>query len=561
MTDLIILGGTVVDGTGAPARRADVLVRDGRIAEVGEGLTAPAGTEVLDASGALVTPGFIDTHTHVDPSLLWDPLCDPLPQHGVTTVLVGNCSLSLAPVRPEHTGAVTDLFAYIEDVPKTCFDLAVPYSWDTFAGYRDLLDAGGLAVHTAALIGHSMLRLFVMGDDAWHRAATAAEVTELARVLDQSLADGAFGLSTSWLDSDALGRPVPSRLADEAELDALFAVVGRHGGFVEFVPGLLQGTAMDDVARIGRLSARHDVTTTFNGLVVSGSPGMPGTYVDEVRRLKAEGARIWPQLSPRTVDFRINWASSMLFMTQTEGWHRIPNAPDDETRRALLQDPAWRTAAREEWDRVERSMFPVNDPARVRLIEVTRPELEPWLGRTFADLIAERGGHPSDVLADWVLENDLRPGVVVVGVGNADADAVASWLKDPDVLVAASDAGAHVQMMCAAGDTTLYLARHVRDRGDTTIEDGVWQLTGRQADVFGFHDRGRVAPGLVADLTVFALDELHWDEDVFVADLPDGGRRLRRPEGGYRFTVAGGVVTQVGGRLTGARPARVLRLT
>ena len=194
----------------------------------------------------------------------------------------------------------------------------------------------------------------------------------------------------------------------------------------------------------------------------------------------------------------------------------------------------------------------------MRFIDVTKPELEPWLGQTLADLTAARGGHPSDVFADWILENDLRPGILVVGVGNGNVDAVAELLVDPDTVVASSDAGAHVQMMCAAGDTTLFLARHVRDRGDLTVEQAVHELSGKHADVFGFDDRGHIEPGKVADLTVFALDELHWDDDVFVHDLPDGSPRLRRPPGGYRYTLAAGEVTQEDGVLTDARPAGVL---
>jgi N-acyl-D-aspartate/D-glutamate deacylase len=284
-------------------------------------------------------------------------------------------------------------------------------------------------------------------------------------------------------------------------------------------------------------------------------------YADQLlgvcRDLRARGARLWPQMSPRTIDFRINWETSMVFMNLPE-WHRIPNAADDPTRAALLRDPTWRAAARQQWDATERGMFPCRSPHRVRVIEVTDPALEPWLGRNLADLVAERGGHPSDVLADWVLENDLRPGILVTGVANSDVDEVARLLVDPDTLVASSDAGAHVQMMCAAGDTTLYLTRHVRDREDLTVEQAIHELTAKQADVFGFRDRGRIAPGLVADLTVFALDELHWDEDGFVDDLPGGSRRLRRPPGGYRYTVANGEVTQEDGELTGALPAGVL---
>jgi len=259
----------------------------------------------------------------------------------------------------------------------------------------------------------------------------------------------------------------------------------------------------------------------------------------------------------RTIDFRINWETSMVFMMFPE-WHRIPNAADDAERARLLRDPNWRAAARAQWDVTPSSMFPAQHPQRVRFIEVTKPELEPWLGRTLADLVEARGGHPSDVLADWLLENDLRPGVLVVGVANSNVDDVAALLVDPDTVIASSDAGAHVQMMCAAGDTTLLLERHVRDRGDLTLEQAVHELTGKLAGAFGFYDRGVVAQGKVADLTVFALDELHWDADVFVDDLPGGARRLRRPPGGYRYTLAQGEVTQEAGVPTDARPAGVL---
>ena len=230
----------------------------------------------------------------------------------------------------------------------------------------------------------------------------------------------------------------------------------------------------------------------------------------------------------------------------------MPSAPGS------CATPIWRAAARAQWDVTPSSMFPSQHPQRVRFIEVTKPELEPWLGRTLADLVEARGGHPSDVFADWLLENDLRPGVLVVGVANSNVDDVAALLVDPDTVIASSDAGAHVQMMCAAGDTTLLLERHVRERGDLTVEQAVHELTGKLAGAFGFHDRGVVAQGKVADLTVFALDELHWDADVFVDDLPGGARRLRRPPGGYRYTLAQGELTQEGGVPTDARPAGVL---
>jgi N-acyl-D-amino-acid deacylase len=214
--------------------------------------------------------------------------------------------------------------------------------------------------------------------------------------------------------------------------------------------------------------------------------------------------------------------------------------------------------ARDEWDRVERAMFPHRRPERLRFVEIGAAADQEWLGRTFDELIAARGGHPSDVLADFVLDNEFELGLVAQGLANSDVDGVGRTLADPDVLISSSDAGAHMQMLCASGDTTLVLTRHVQERGDLTVEQAVHEMTGRQADVFGFRDRGVVAPGAVADLIVFALDELHYDTDVFVSDLPRSGKRLRRPEGGYRATFVDGVAVQVDGTLTGALPGRVI---
>jgi N-acyl-D-aspartate/D-glutamate deacylase len=474
-------------------------------------------------------------------------------------VLIGNCSLGLVPVHPEGIDELSTLFCYIEDMPREAFARGIPWSWEGYPEYRDALADGGLGVHAAVLLGHSAIRLYVMGAAAWERAATDDERAAIAGVLDAAMASGAYGFSTSFFDADAQSRPVPSRLADAAEQAALIEVLGRHGrGFVEFIPNLVVPGGFEEMAAFAELCAAHDVVSTINVLVHNESrPEYGDQVLATCRDLRARGSRLWPQISPRTIDFRINWETSMVFMNLSE-WHKIPNAPDATARAGLLRDPAWRAAARAQWDATERGMFPAGQPTRVRFIEVTRPELEPWLGRTLADLVAARGGHPSDVLADWVLENDLRPGVLVTGVANSNVDEVARYLVQPDTLISSSDAGAHVQMMCAAGDTTLLLTRHVRDRGDLPVEQAVHELTGKQADVFGFSDRGRVAPGLAADLTVFALDELHWDDDVFVHDLPGGARRLRRPAGGYRYTVANGVVTQEDGVLTGATPAGVL---
>ena len=555
---MLLKGGEVIDGTGAPAVRADVRVREGVIVDVGPGLRPESGEDVLDAGGACVTPGFIDNHTHFDPTLYWDPFADPMPQHGVTSVLIGNCSLSLVPMRPAYRQGMSEVFSYIEDIPEPAFHHEIPWGWETYEQYRDTLAAGGLGVHVACLIGHTPLRLYVMGEDAWERPATPEERRRMATVLDDSLVAGAFGLSTSFFDEDADSRPVPSRLADDDEFAALFDVLAAHGGMLEFIPDPFSVTAKEMINRMANLTGPRGIVSTWNAVSYDDKKPERGLHIlDRAAELQETGVRMYPQISPRSLDFKVNWDSSMAFMQLAGSWHRFINARGDDKLR-LLEDPEWRATGRAEWDACRAGMIPTQRIEKIRLISVAHPELQRWLGHSLADLVAERGGHPSDVLADWLLENGGDAGIVSQGIANGDPAGVGPLFRHPAGIVGASDAGAHLQMMCAAGDSTLLLTRHVRERGDITLEHAVWQLTGRQAELFGFGGRGVIAPGRAADLTVFALDELQWRPEVFVDDLPGAGGRLRRPEGGYRYTIAAGVITQEAGKLTGARPAGVL---
>ena len=561
MKDLLVRGGSVIDGTGQPAVLADVRVKEGRIAEVGPRLR-PDGEILIDATGAVVTPGFVDSHTHFDPSVFWDPSVDPMPQHGVTTVLTGNCSLSLAPLRAGHRQELSRVFAYIEDLPKRAFETSIPWSWESFGQYHGVMSALGFGVNIAPLVGHTPLRLFVMGPEAWERAASEEECRKLSALLESCLREGAFGLSTSFLDRDEDNRLVPSQFADDAEFAGLLDVLGASGRVIEFVPDFTrqpEGTT-EGIVRMGKLCAPRHVLATWNLLTFQAQDeGRLGQHLLELTEAQqTDGIRILPQVSPRSFDLKINWDASLSFMGLPEGWHQvIINHGPDKTR--LIRDPGWRALAKKEWDAVPRSFaFPHREPELVRFISVTRPENRRWLGRTLEDMVSERGGHPSDVLADWMLENDCNPGVLAVGLANGDPDGVARLITHPGTIVSASDAGAHLEMMCAAGDTTLLLTRHVRDRQDLSLERAVHELTARQADVFGFAGRGRIAAGGHADLTVFALEDLEWSDAEFVDDVPEGGSRQRRPPGGYRYTIIDGVVVQEDGQLTGANPGTIL---
>jgi N-acyl-D-amino-acid deacylase len=557
MTALLIRGGKVVDGTGQAALRADVRVRDGVIVEVAADLR-PDGEQVLDAAGAVVAPGFIDSHTHLDPVLFWDPSCDPLPQHGVTTVVTGNCSLSLAPLLAERRAELVDVFSYIEDIPHTVLSEAVPWGWSSWADYQRALGERAFAVNVAGMVGHTPLRLFVMGEQAWDRPATAAERGQIAGLLRECLSAGAFGMSTSLFDADAAGRPVPSRLADDDELAALLDVLADVSAVLSFIPNVASHAAtLADVEHMAEGCGWRGVTATWNGLFHDErKPERAQQLLEQAARLQAAGVRMFPQVSPRRQDVRVNWDGGMAFYSLPP-WHRFLQA-DTAGKTTLTWDPAWRQEARTGWDAAPRTLIRHKELDRIVFTSVTRPEHRRWVGSSLAHRVAFTGGHPSDVLADWVLANDGDPGVVGIGIANADPDGVAQLLTHPATIVSNSDAGAHVQMMCTAGDSTLLLTRHVGERADLSVERAVWELTGRQAEVFGLGDRGVIAPGYAADLVVFDPAALTWREEVLTADLPGGAARLRRPPAGFRFTVVAGTVVQAGGALTGALPGTVL---
>jgi N-acyl-D-amino-acid deacylase len=552
MSELLVRGGTVLDGTGAPGVRADVRIVDRLIREVGPNL-AQGDADVLDAGGALVTPGFIDLHTHLDPALFWDPLVDPMPQHGVTTILTGNCSLSLAPMRQHDRRSFSSFFSFVEDIPEDAFHEHVPWTWTTWSEYLAAMRPGH-ALSVAGLVGHTPLRIFVMGHEAWERAANESERQAIAALLDDCLGAGAFGFSTSFFDTDISGRPAPPRVADDAEFEALFDVVGRHRALVQFVPEWMGGDPQASVERMARLARGRDLTLTWTGLAHKPATDARNlAMLDRTQELRMSGVRINSQYSPRPHDAQVNWDRTIAFVGMPRGWQQVISRRGDDKIR-LLADPSWRQTAREEWDAAPLGISSMQFFEKTLVTSVGRADLQRWVGRSLDDLVAERGGHRSDVLADWLIDNRLETGIVVRGYSNSDADGVSRFLRHPANIIGASDAGAHVAMTCCFGDSTLILAHHVRDRGDLTLESAVSQMTGQAADMLGLADRGRVEPGGVADLAVFALDELRWLPEESAQDLPSGGARFRRPSGGYRYVMANGVVTSAEGRATGARP-------
>lgn len=553
MGDLIIKGGAVIDGTGAPARSADIRIKDGAIVEIGEDL-AVGDERVIRADGAVVTPGFIDSHTHFDATVFWDPICDPMPQHGVTTVVAGNCSLGFAPMRPADRTSQIDVFSFIEDLPVDMLEDAIPWDWETFGDFTAALSRKPLALNLLTFVGHSQIRSYVMGADAWTRAATAEEIQAMADILGEALACGALGMSFSLYDRDRQGRLVPSCFADDAEMDAMIAKLGEHDAVLQFVPGDTTDVIIGQLEWFGEFLARHRVVGFYNILVhLDSDPQRSQRLRACLTALHRKGARIFGMASPRPFELSIGFEESICFLA-VPAWNDLVQAPLPEKRR-MVEDAAWRERARADVDSHTSVMFPFDKPQLLPINSVANSGLQSWIGRTLGDLVAERGGHPSDVLADWLRENDFATSFVFA-IANTDLAEVAGILTSPVAFISGSDAGAHLQMFCAAGDTTLLLTRFVRDRGDLSLEEAVHALTGRQAELLRLPGRGILAPGQAADITIFALDELHYGPQRLVDDLPGGRQRLTRDPGGYRYTIVNGTVVQEAGMTTGALPAR-----
>lgn len=550
MGDLLVRGGTVVDGTGAPARVADVRVRDGAVAEVGPDLR-PEGEHVLDATGAYVTPGLIESHTHFDAALWWDPDCDPMPAHGCTTVVMSNCGLGLAPVRPDAKDGLVDLFAFIEDIPAEAFQLAVPWSWQTWTEYGRAAAGHRTAVNAVGFLPHQMLRTWVMGADAWERAATEDERGRLCEVLDEAMAAGALGLSTSVMDTDRANRLVPSRMADDAELEALLGVVARYDGVFQYVPRFLQPDHfLPDLERAARLTARAGVRMLYAGykLEVGAEDHRAAirTFLDADRD---RSARLWANFSVRPSHVNMHFERSIMW-SGVPAWHDLVNASLPE-KLALLADASWRDRARADWDACTWTLVPIRFPDRLLLVGGAHS------GESLADAVARTGLHPSDALARWLLATDAT-GNIRTAHRPIDEAAAVDLARDPNALTGASDAGAHVQMFSGAGDGTYFLAHLVRDTGALSIEDAVHALTEKQARFFGIPGRGVIRPGAVADLAVFALDELDPGTEVRRDDLPGGAWRYSRTPGGYRATIVAGTPTWADGAPTGERPGSML---
>lgn len=553
---MIVRGGTLVDGTGAPGRKADVRVCDGVVAEIGPNLKPDREREV-DASGAYVTPGFIESHSHFDGAMWWDPGCDPLPAYGTTSAIIGNCGLTVAPISAEQRAGMIDLFCFIEDLPLAAFTHHIPWTWEDWAGYRAAADANPTAVNLGSFVGHQALRTFVMGDDAWERAATDSERKALARELDKALSVGALGFSTTFMDTDRTNREVPSRRADDAEFAAYIDVLAKHpGSTFQFVPRFMQPQFWgDDLERIVALCEAKGVRGNYVALRPTRMYEAEFAERLPITQKLRDRVDFWSAFSAAPTYVNLHFERSIMWHGMIS-WHEMVNGDDPAEKLRRLSDGAWRAKARAEWDACTYNLAPIRFPERILLAHSER-EITGETGLSLRDYADRHQLHPSDAMAQWIVTNGIGSSMMTAPQEMLEDEAI-GLLRDPHTIAAISDAGAHLQMFNGAGNATWMLAHYVRDRQLCTIEEIVHSVTGKLATHFGLAERGTLEVGQAGDLNVFALDEIDVKPDVRVDDVPGGGWRYTRHPAGYRATACNGVLTFADGKPTGERPGSFL---
>ncbi len=536
---LLLRNACIIDGTGGDSRQGDVAIQNGKIAAIGKQLyvtSLPTGTREIDVKGRVVAPGFIDVHTHFDPQICWDRLATPMLEHGVTTVLMGNCSLSLAPVRNADQRPLAGMFKQIEDIPLSAFAEGVPWAWESYPEYLAYIRRG-LGINVAGLVGHSALRMYVMGAAAQERAATAEEIAMMSALLGDAVRAGAAGLSTSYVDIDEHLRPVPSRFATKEEIIALGQAMAAAGrGVIETVPVFYNPPEqLKNIEEMGEISRATGLMCTLAPIVHGIGGNLWKDSLVALAEQAARGAKVYGQSSPRTFDINLRLSETSFLLFSMPAWFSLMRKPLPE-RLAGFRDPEQRERLSRQLGRIG-GLLAFMEVGRTKLAEHRSLE-----GKKIVDIAAQRGVSPADVILDLACAEDLETEFCLKNFLHVDVDGVTEILSHPQILIGASDAGAHVAQFCGAGDTGYLLARWVRDLKKFFLEQAVYRLTGQLADAFGIRGRGRVAVGQAADLVVFNPDTIGRGPEEFVHDVPGGGNRYIRHATGIELVVLNGVV-------------------
>ncbi len=540
MYDLLIRNGRVIDGSGLPAFRGDVGVAGGKVVEVGE-LDGPA-RRVIDAQGQAVAPGFIDNHCHFDAQALWDPLCTFACYHGATTVINGNCSLGLAPVRPNDQYAAVSMLSRVEAIPLPSLKAGIQDSWETIPEYLDLLDRR-LGVNVGALIGYSAVRRYVMADAAYSETATPEQIDQMKAIIREGIRAGAVGLSFERNPThfDVEGRLLPSNSASDEELFAIVQALAEVGaGSIQFGGNERTGLTIELIRELARISGRP---------VIPGLGFNPTRErLEDMEQAMLGGAQIVPTAPPFLEDPQRWTLGSTNSFDLLPTWLPMIGSPPEEKKRSL-HDPALREKLR-----AEAASFAWST---TYVANTTLPANQRLNGRSVAAVAQEQGKDPTDAFLDLALEENL--GTAFQRFTGADPAVKGAILMHPHVMPGLSDGGAHVTRRCDSHFATYLLAYWVREKQMITLEEAVRKLTFLSASTFGLHDRGLIRPGLAADIVVFDPDTVSPGGLDYVTDFPAGAERLRRLPKGVDMTIVNGEVLIEDGAHTGAYPGKVIR--
>ncbi|HWC34460.1 MAG TPA: amidohydrolase family protein [Mycobacteriales bacterium] len=570
--DLVIVGGTVVDGTGADARAADVVIDDGRITAVVEPGSVVDAADTIDATGLLVTPGFVDIHTHFDGQATWDSELTPTSWHGVTTIVMGNCGVGFAPVEDGKQDWLIGLMEGVEDIPGTALAEGIDWQWETFPEYLDVLARRRWTVDVGAQIAHGPVRAYVMGErGARNEPASPEEIARMKAIVAEAVDAGALGFTMSrTIGHIAIdGEPVPGTFAAEDEIFGICGALGELGkGVVELAP---TGSAGEDIINpakevdwMRRLSLEIGRPVTFALLQVDAAPDLWRELMETSRKAVEEGADLWAQVAGRPTGLLSGFRTRYSFFDQIPEYAalKIEQLPWDELKK-VVSDPEFRARIIEcELDeptaklvaRASLQTFVLGDP----------PDYEPGPEKSLAAIAEATGRSPLEVAYDAMLENDCEGllYVPILGYSNGNLDHVREMLMHPRSAVGLADGGAHCSVICDASMPTYMLTHWTRDRSRgerLPLEFVVRKQTHDTARLYGMTDRGTLEPGMLADVNLIDYDRLRVLPPVVVADLPAGGTRVVQGAEGYVATIKRGVVTYRNGEATGARPGELVR--
>ncbi len=559
--DLVIKNGTVIDGSGLPSYRADVGVVHGKIAAVGR--IKDGGKEVVDAEGQVVTPGFIDGHTHMDAQVSWDPLGTCSCYHGITSVVMGNCGFTLAPCREEEKALVLRNLERAEDISPAAMDAGIDWTWETFPEYLDAVDALPKGINYSCYVGHSALRTYVMGERAFSEEATASELEAMKREVRDSLRAGAIGFTTSRTRNHQTpdSGPVASRLASWDEVRALVGVMGdMNAGIFEIAS---EDTGRDPerireyLNRLKALAVDTGVPITYGMFASRRAPEVWPHFFDITDETAAEGGRMFVQVHSRQLSVVLSFETRTPF-DKLPVWEDLRAKPLAE-QKAAFQDPAMRAKLVHAYENAPRGERVVGAQARRAdfdwIFIMDRPS-PPF--RSVAEVAQEKGIHPVEVMMDFAVEKDMKA-FFNQPLFNEDQDKVLEMMRHPRAVVTFSDSGAHVSQIMDSSLQTHLLSHWVRDRQAVTLEEAVNWLTFRPASFFGLNGRGLLREGYAADLNVFDPATIAPRMPVVAADLPAGARRLVQKADGISSTIVNGEIVLRDGEHTGALPGQLVR--